>query len=231
MARTRPPTREEGESGRTSRDARLPRRMSRLHFCASLDYSVAFVSEHYPKNMALKATIFKAELQIADMDRGYYGSHAITLARHPSETDERMLVRVLAFCRHANEVLSFTRGLSTDDEPDLWQRDLTGRIEVWIDVGQPDEKRIRKACGRAAQVCIYCHSGHGAELWWQKIRGGLERFDNLTVISIEAAASQSLARLAQRTMQLQCTIQDGQVWLGDADTSVQVDLTVWKQPG
>jgi len=181
--------------------------------------------------MALKATIFKTELQIADMDRGYYASHALTLARHPSETDERMLIRVLAFCRHAHEDLSFTRGLSTDDEPDLWQRDLTGRIEVWIDIGMPDEKRIRKACGRAAQVFIYSHSGHGAELWWQKIRDRLERFDNLSVVSIDVAAGQSLARLAQRTMQLQCTIQDGQIWLADADTSVQADLATWKQPG
>ena len=179
--------------------------------------------------MALKATIFKAELRVADMDRSYYGSHALTLARHPSETDERMLIRVLAFCRHAHEALMFTRGLSTDDEPDLWQRDLTGNIEVWIDIGQPDEKRIRKACGRAAQVYIYCHSGRSAELWWQKLRDKLERFDNLTVINIDASASQSLARLAQRNMQLQCTLQDGQIWLEDADTSVEVDLTIWKQ--
>ena len=179
--------------------------------------------------MALKATIFKTDVQIADMDRNYYGSHALTLARHPSETDERMLIRVLAFCRHAHEALVFTRGLSTDDEPDLWQRDLTGKIEVWIDIGQPDEKRIRKACGRAGQVYIFCHSGHSAELWWQKMRDKLDRFGNLTVINIDASASQSLARLAQRSMQLQCTIQDGQIWLGDADTSVEADPTIWKQ--
>jgi len=179
--------------------------------------------------MALKATIFKTDVQIADMDRNYYGSHALTLARHPSETDERMLVRVLAFCRHAHEALLFTRGLSTDDEPDLWQRDLTGKIEVWIDIGQPDEKRVRKACGRATQVYIYCHSGHSAELWWQKMRDKLERFGNLTVINIDASDSQLLAGLAQRSMQLQCTIQDEQIWMGGTDTSVQVNLTVWKQ--
>jgi uncharacterized protein YaeQ len=203
--------------------------MPPLHFCAALGYPVAPDPEWWLPDMALKATIFKTDVQIADMDRNYYGSHALTLARHPSETDERMLMRVLAFCRHAHEDLMFTRGLSTDDEPDLWQRDLTGKIEVWIDIGQPDEKRIRKACGRAAQVYIYCHSGHSAELWWQKMRNKLERFGNLTVINIDASTSQSLARLAQRSMQLQCTIQDGQIWLGDADTSVQVDLTIWKQ--
>jgi uncharacterized protein YaeQ len=179
--------------------------------------------------MALKATIFKAELQIADMDRNYYATHALTLAQHPSETDERLMVRVLAFARHAHEALAFTKGISTDDEPDLWQKDLTGMIELWIDIGQPDEKRIRKACGRAQHVVIYCHSGHSAELWWQKSRDKLERFDNLTVINLPAEATQSLAKLAQRTMQLQCTLQDGQLWLASAADSVTLEPALWKQ--
>ncbi len=118
--------------------------------------------------MALKATIFKADLQIADMDRRYYGDHTLTIARHPSETDERMMVRLLAFAMHADEALSFGRGLSTDDEPDLWRKDLTGTIEIWIDVGLPDEKRVRRACGRARQVFVYSYGGRGAELWWDQ---------------------------------------------------------------
>ena len=179
--------------------------------------------------MALKATIFKAELQIADMDRNYYATHALTLAQHPSETDERLMVRVLAFARHAHEALAFTKGISTDDEPDLWQKDLTGAIDLWIDIGQPDEKRIRKACGRARQVIIYCYSGHSAELWWQKSRDKLERFDNLTVINLPAEATQALTKLAQRTMQLQCTLQDGQLWLANATDSVTIEPTAWKQ--
>ncbi|MBI5040254.1 MAG: YaeQ family protein [Gammaproteobacteria bacterium] len=179
--------------------------------------------------MALKATIFKAELQIADMDRNYYATHALTLAQHPSETDARLLIRVLAFARHASETLTFTKGISTDDEPDLWQKDLTGAIEVWIDIGQPDEKRIRKACGRAQQVVVYCHSGHSAELWWQKCRDKLERFDNLTVINLPADATQSLAKLAERNMQLQCTLQDGQIWLANATDSVTIEPDIWKQ--
>ena len=116
--------------------------------------------------MALKATIFKAGLQIADMGRNYYHDHALTLARHPSETSERMMVRLLAFALNASETLTFGKGLSTDDEPDLWQKDLTGAIDLWIDVGLPDEKSIRKACGRAAQVRIYSYGGRNAELWW-----------------------------------------------------------------
>jgi uncharacterized protein YaeQ len=174
--------------------------------------------------MATKATIFKVDLQIADMDRNYYQTHALTIARHPSETDERMMVRVLAFARHAHEALAFSKGLSTEDEPDLWQKDLTGDIELWIDLGQPEEKRIRRACGRARQVIIYTYSGHSAELWWQKQRDALQRLSNLTVIDVPAATVQALAGLAQRGMQLQCTIQDGQIWLADDNTSVQVDL-------
>ncbi len=175
--------------------------------------------------MATKATIFKADLQIADMDRNYYQTHALTIARHPSETDERMMVRVLAFARHADDALSFSKGLSTEDEPDLWRKDLTGDIELWIDLGQPEEKRIRKACGRSRQVVIYTYSGNGADIWWHKMHTALERLKNLTVIDLPSYTVQALAKLAQRNMQLQCTIQDGQVWLADQNDSVQVDLT------
>ena len=180
--------------------------------------------------MALKATIFKAELQIADMDRNYYHDNALTIARHPSETDERMMVRLLAYAVHASEALSFGKGLSTDDEPDLWQKDLTGAIELWIDVGQPDERRLRRACGRAAQVYVYGYGGHGTGIWWDQIAGKLERSRNLTVMSLPPAAGQALARLARRNMQLNCTIQDGQIWLADAGARVEVELTALKSP-
>jgi uncharacterized protein YaeQ len=178
--------------------------------------------------MALKATIFKAELQIADMDRNYYHNHALTIARHPSETDERMMVRLLAYALHASESLAFGKGLSADDEPDLWQKDLTGAIELWIDVGQPDEKRIRRACGRARQVFVYSYGGHGAAIWWDQIGAKLARSGNLCVVSVPTAASQALAKLARRNMQLHCTIQEQQVWLGDAEDRIQVDLTTTK---
>ena len=180
--------------------------------------------------MALKATIFKADLQIADMDRNYYHEHALTIARHPSETDERMMVRVLAYALHASEALSFGKGLSADDEPDLWQKDLTGAIEFWIDVGQPDEKRIRRACGRARQVCVYSYGGNGAAIWWDQTGGKLDRTRNLSVMSLPATAGQALAQLARRNMQLNCTIQDGQIWLADADARVEVQLKVLKAP-
>lgn len=178
--------------------------------------------------MALNATIFKVSLQIADMDRNYYQDHALTLARHPSETDERMMLRLLAFAMHAHEALSFGKGLSAQDEPDLWQKDLTGAIALWIEVGQPDEKDIRRACGRAERVVIYTYGGRIAELWWDQNRSKLERADNLTVMNLSLKSSRALEKLAQRTMQLHCTIQEGQIWLADGREAVPLELTVVK---
>ena len=177
--------------------------------------------------MAIKSTIFKADVQIADMDRHYYAQHQLTLARHPSETDERMMMRVLAFVLNASEALSFGKGISADDEPDLWQKDLTGAIELWIEVGQPDEKRILKACGRATRVIVYPYA-HNSPIWWNGIGSRIERAKNLRVLNVPQATSAALARMAQRNMQLQCTIQDGQTWITADDESVQVDLVAWK---
>ena len=163
--------------------------------------------------MALKSTIFKAELQIADLDRNYYQNHALTVARHPSETDERMMVRVLAFAMYADSALAFGKGLSAEDEPDLWRKDLTGAIELWIEVGLPDEKRIRRACGRARQVVVLTYGGRVADMWWQQNKAALQRQDNLAIINLAAEESRALAALAARGMQLQCTLQEGELWL------------------
>jgi uncharacterized protein YaeQ len=163
--------------------------------------------------MALKSTIFKVELQIADLDRNYYQNHTLTVARHPSETDERMMVRVLAFAMYADPALVFGKGLSAEDEPDLWRKDLTGAIELWIEVGLPDEKRIRRACGRARQVAVLTYGGRVADMWWQQNQTALQRQDNLTVLNIAAEESKALGALAERGLQLQCTLQEGEFWL------------------
>jgi uncharacterized protein YaeQ len=172
--------------------------------------------------MALKSTIYKAELQLSDMDRQHYEGYNLTLAQHPSENDERMMVRLLAFALNATPGLEFTRGLSTQDEPDLWLKDLTGDIALWIDLGQPDEKRLRKAAGRSRQVVIYTYSGRSAGVWWEQVAGKYRRFDNLTVIDLDADAVRELGELAQRSMRLQCSIQDGEVWLGDEQRTVHI---------
>lgn len=173
--------------------------------------------------MALRATVFKARLSIADMDRSHYGDHAVTIARHPSETDERMLVRLIAFALHADEALAFGRGLSSDDEPDLWRKDLTGAVEAWIEVGLPDEKRLRKACGRAQHVFLYAYGGRSVDVWWAQNGAALERLRNLSVTELRYPSSSALAALAARSMGLQFTVQDGHVWITDGADTVEVE--------
>jgi uncharacterized protein YaeQ len=178
------------------------------------------------RTMALKSTIHKAALQIADMDRGVYADRSVTIARHPSETDERMMVRLLAYALalpadERDGALEFAKGLSDVDEPDLWRKDLTGAIEQWLEVGQPDERRLAKAAGRAAEVRVWAYSA-STPIWWAAIAGKLARLRNLEVWQLDAAQSQALAALAARTMQLQVTVQDGVVWVGDGTHSVEL---------
>jgi len=173
--------------------------------------------------MALRATIYKADLQIADMDRHYYADHALTIARHPSETDERMMARVLAYAVYAREGIAFTKGLFDVDEPEVWVKNLTGEIKLWIDLGQPDEARIRRACSRAEQVVVLCY-GSGCEVWWKQIASKLTRFSHLTVLQLPADTTQALAALAARGMQLQCMVEDGEIWLNSETESVPVKL-------
>lgn len=179
--------------------------------------------------MALPSTVYKAQLQVADMDRHYYADHALTVACHPSETLERMMVRVLAFALHADDMLAFGRGLSAEDEPDLLRADLTGAISLWIDVGLPDEKALRKACGRSDQVILYAY-GRAADVWWETNRKGLLRLSNLTVIRLDPAVTKALGDMAERTMQLQCNIQDDEVWFGNGQQNVDIVRDILHAP-
>ena len=178
--------------------------------------------------MALKSTICKAVLSVADIDRGYYRDHALTLARHPSETDERMMVRLLAFALHADDALEFGRGISTEGEPAVWRRDPTGAIDRWIDVGLPDEREVRKACGRAREVHVLAYGGRAVELWWEANADKLLRQERLAVSEVPLEASRALAQMAGRAMRLQVTIQEGHVFVADGATSVPVELGIRK---
>lgn len=176
--------------------------------------------------MALKSTVVKAELQISDMDRHYYATHNLTLAQHPSETDERLMVRLLAFAllvpaSDDDGALQFAKGLSDTDEPDLWQHDLTGQLMHWVEVGQPDERRLSKACGRARRVSIFCYAS-AAPIWWAGVVNKVSRLNNLHVWQLPAEQARELAGLAQRAMQLQVTVQDGSVWVGNGQSSVEL---------
>ncbi len=172
--------------------------------------------------MAMKSTIFKIELQLSDLDRHYYQTHALTIARHPSETDERMMTRVIAFSLHAHEALEFGKGLSTDEEPDLWRKDLTGAVEQWIEVGLPDEKRLRKAAGRAGEVFVYAYGGRSAELWWEQNQSSLRKLDKLSVFVLPAEQTQALAKTVTRTLQVNATVQEAELWLVIGDQSLHI---------
>lgn len=186
--------------------------------------------------MALKSTVCKAALSIADIDHGYYADHALTLARHPSETDERMMVRLLALALNAHELrdlcagdgtLAFGAGLSDPEDPDVWVRDYTGSVRLWVEVGQPDERPLFKACQKADVVRVYAFH-HAAEVWWKGLEGALARLDKLQVFRVPSQASQELARMAGRSMQLQATVQDGAVTLSGPAGSVHVEPARWK---
>jgi len=176
--------------------------------------------------MALKATIFKVDLAVADMDRNLYADYALTLARHPSENDARMMVRLLAFMCYSDVSLTFGKGLSTDEEPDLWLKDLTGAINLWIVVGQPDERWLRKASGRSSQVVVFSYGGRVAEIWWEQNRAVLEKLPNLTVFRLSQEGTQDLAALANRAMSLQCLTQDGEMLITGEGEAVRIEPTV-----
>ena len=176
--------------------------------------------------MALKATIHKAQIQLADIDRGVYGDHALTIARHPSETDERMMMRVLAYALHTpasddDGALELAKSLWDVDEPDLWQKDLTGQIVHWIDVGQPDERRILRASPRAGRVTVLSFAG-STPVWWNGIADRIGRARNVAVWRIDAAQSQALAALAGRSMQLQISVHDGTVYVSEGGRAVEI---------
>ncbi|MDP4535707.1 YaeQ family protein [Alkalimonas collagenimarina] len=180
--------------------------------------------------MALKATVFKVQLNIADMDRGYYADHSLTLAQHPSETDTRMMVRLLAFALNASDTLAFTKGLSSEaDEPELWDQSLSGEVNLWVEFGQPDEKWLRKACGRAKKVQLYCYGGRSTAVWWQQQAPNLQRYQNLAISEFAESEVQQLAAMVNRSMELQCTITEGQVWLSNQQHNVHLTPLCLKQ--
>ena len=175
--------------------------------------------------MATKATIYKTLLNIANMDSHYYADHNLTMAKHPSETDLRLMVRLVAFILNADDELVFCKGISQEDEPDLWQKSLDGEIKLWIDLGQPDEKRIKKACGRSEKVIIYTYQEGMATSWWKQIKTPLTRFSNLQVIHLDIDGD--IEELAKRAMSLQANISDNELTLIDEEHSVVIREKIW----
>ncbi len=177
--------------------------------------------------MALKSTVFKADLQISDMNRNYYHNHLLTIACHPSETHERMMMRIVAFALNASEYLSFANGLTANDEADVWEKDLTGAIYLWVMVGLPEEKQIKKACSISEKVIVYAYGGLAVDVWFTALTQK-EKFNNLKIVSIAQDISNTLANLVQRTMKIQCSIQDATIWLSCENSNIEINLNILK---
>ena len=173
--------------------------------------------------MGTKSTVYKAELMITDIDRQYYETHSLVVAQHPSEPDRRLMARLIVFALFAHERLEFGRGISSDDDPDLWRRDLTGVVEQWIEMGQPDESDIRKACGLAKNVVVVTYSGNSAEAWWTKNASPLSKLKNLRVLDIESGSLDAATQLLDRRMTLTATIQDGEFQLSNGTDCVEIN--------
>ena len=173
--------------------------------------------------MAAGSTIYKAQLSISDMDRNYYETHDLTIAQHPSETDQRLMIRLAAFALNASDRMIITKGIGGDDEPELWEKNYGDEVVVWIDLGQMDEKRLRKACGRADAVVVLAYGGRQIDAWWAKDGPAMTNLDKLRVFSLNSEQSMALAELAKRGMELQCTIQDSQVWITDGPNTVAIE--------
>ena len=179
--------------------------------------------------MALRATIHKVELHISDADRNYYASHSLTLAKHPSETDERMMARVIAFSLQAQDNLFFSKGLSDTDEPDIWVKDLTDAIQLWIEIGQPEERRILKACGRSDQVIIFCYGGQTSKIWWQGIQHKVARAQNLRVIALPKEAIETLGKWVERGMTMHVNVEDGEMLISTEQGQINLSPELWHQ--
>lgn len=172
--------------------------------------------------MASKATIYKTTIQLSDMDRNYYHTHTLTIAQHPSETNRRMMVRLIAFILNANENLQFGKGVSDEDEAAIWQINYSEVIELWIELGQLDEKRIKKACNRAQKVKLYCY-GSSVDTWWKQSMSKLQHFDKLSIEQFSQQTTDALEKLIDRSMDFQCSIQDGQLWLTAGEETLLIE--------
>lgn len=175
--------------------------------------------------MALKPTIYKAQIALADSDRNCFEALSLTLARHPSETLERMAARLLAFCLHCTRGLEFTKGISTADEPDLWVHSDHGDIEHWIEVGQPEQPRLRKACGRARQVSVYAFA-KSTPTWWKLNGADIAALPRLQVWQFDWDEIQAAAALLDRTVQLNVSIVGGIIYLDNGNASTSVEPTL-----
>lgn len=174
--------------------------------------------------MALNATMYRFSIDLSDMDRSIYQSLTLHVALHPSETLQRMAMRLMAYCLNYDEHLEFTKGLSTDAEPDLWQKSYSDEIEHWIELGLPDPKRLKKACGRSRQVTVYAYGGQAVEAWWHSVENTLARQDGFSVYRFDEEAITAFSAQIERGMSLSCLVQDGSINLSWQDQMLEIQV-------
>lgn len=180
-------------------------------------------------NMALKATIFKIKLSLSNLDIHFYEDFNLTLARHPSENNLRMMARLMAFILNAQEEnLAFTKGMSSDSEPDLWRINHDGSVDLWIELGHLDERRIRQAASKAKKFKIYTYQGNQSLQWFSSIESTLSRFNNLTITHLTLPDEHDLEDLIERGMSISCTIEDGEIWLATETFRISVGFKILK---
>ncbi|ARU58960.1 hypothetical protein OLMES_4973 [Oleiphilus messinensis] len=183
--------------------------------------------------MALSATLYKAHLTVNNFDTNEFGTYELTVARHPSETEARLMLRLIAFANYAHDRLEFTRGLCVSEEPELWQKDDTGHPQRWIELGLPEFKRLKQRSSKATQLVVFAYGDQNAQNWREQNQSSWAKLDNLSVTYIETADLQSAAQRCQRRMELHVSIQDGLFELtafGDTQSGepINIRLEKWK---
>jgi uncharacterized protein YaeQ len=173
--------------------------------------------------MALSSTIYKADITLADLNLHKYDDLNLTMAMHPSENESRMMNRLVAYLYCSHPDLEFTKGLSSTSEPELWQKGLQGEIVHWIELGQPDEKRIRQACGRSELVSIFTTKESTATIWYEQIKNKIP-LDKVNIYNIDIFQNGPIENLVKKSMRLSCTIEDRQMYLGDDNHRVGIEV-------
>ncbi len=167
--------------------------------------------------MALKSTIFKIKISLSNMNIHHYEECSLTVARHPSENNLRMMTRVLAFCLGAQNEIQFTKGISSDSEPDLWKLNHDGSIEYWIELGHLDERRIRQACSKGRNIEIYTYQDQQSTQWFESVKNGLSRFSNLSIFQFHWPLNLNFDDFVDRGMNFSVSIEDNEVWLSTGE--------------
>lgn len=174
--------------------------------------------------MALSATVFNFDIDLSDNDRGVYETLALRVAQHPSESDEYLIARVLAYLLEYTEGITFSRGVSEPEEPTISVRDLTGVIATWIEIGTPDSARLHKASKAASRVVVYCHK-EGAQWLKGLAAAGIHRADALEIYAMDRDLIGALVSRLDRRMAFGVSITDRELYVSIGDDNLTGAVT------